>query len=57
MGIKAIAMKPSRLLAQGIPRRWDIGLTNRGNAPAKTDRRNVLAATALAAYFWKVSIR
>ena len=57
IGIKATAINPRRLLAQGMPKLWNIGLTNSGNAAANIDRRKVLAAIALAPYFWNVSMR
>ena len=50
-------IQPNIVTPQSTPMLWYIGITKRGNAPAMADRRNVLAATALALYFVKVSIR
>lgn len=52
-----MAINPRRLLAHGIPILWNIGFTNNGNTAANIERRKVLAATALAEYFWNVSMR
>lgn len=48
-------MKAKTLMPQLTPMLCSIGVMKRGNAPANAERRNVFAATALAAYFWKVS--
>ena len=56
-GTSSTATHPNIVLPQSTPMLWYIAPTNRGNAPANTERMNVLAATALAAYRVKVSIR
>jgi hypothetical protein len=50
-------MKPRILAAQGTPRLWNIALVKSGKQPAKTERKKVFAAIALAEAFWYVSIR
>jgi len=57
IGINATAMNAKIEMPHSIPIAFNNGPMNSGKAPARTDLRNVFAATALAAYRWKVSMR
>ena len=48
-GTSSAATHPKIVLAQSTPILWYMGPMKRGNAPANIERRNELAATALAA--------
>jgi hypothetical protein len=57
IGINTTAKNANMLIPQPIPRLCNIGVVNKGKLAAKILRKNVFAATALAEYNGKVSMR
>ena len=56
-GIKTAPTHPNTVIPQLMPIFLHMGFINRGKAPAMAERRNVMAARALALYMVNVSIR